>query len=207
MNAEPAPPARVVGDLAYLPTSASGARHVVWWGNIGFMLIEGTGFLLAIGAYLYLQGRSSAWPPPGDALPGLWWSGIFTAGLLLSAIPNLWVLRASRAHREGEVRVGVLVMTIVGLLLAVARWFELQWLGVRWDQDAYGSVVWLLMVLHTSHVVTDPGDTAVQAVWLYTHEVGPDQFADVEDNSNYWSFVVVAWLPIYLLIYWLPRWT
>jgi heme/copper-type cytochrome/quinol oxidase subunit 3 len=65
--------------------------------------------------------------------------------------------------------------------------------------------VWLLMVLHTSHVVTDLGETAVQAAWLYTHEVGPDQFSDVEDNANYWNFVVLAWLPIYGLIYWLPR--
>lgn len=201
----PEPPSRLVGDLAYLPGHADGARHVVWWGNLGFMLIEGTGFLLAIGAYLYLQSQSPAWPRGGDALPGLTWSGLFTGGLLLSVIPNIWVLRQARQKREGRVRIGVLAMTLIGLALAVARWFELQHLGVRWDHDAYGSVVWLLMVLHTSHIVTDLGDTAVQAAWLYTHEVGADQFSDVEDNANYWSFVVLAWLPIYGLIYWLPR--
>ncbi|WP_419826024.1 hypothetical protein [Sphingomonas sp.] len=31
-----------------------------------------------------------------------------------------------------------------------------------------------LMVLHTSHIVTDLGDTAVQSVWLYTHSVSDD---------------------------------
>lgn len=62
------------------------------------------------------------------------------------------------------------------------------------------------MVLHTIHIVTDVGDTAVQALWLYTHVIGEDQFEDVTDNANYWSFVVVAWLPIYVLLYWLPRW-
>jgi len=203
MTPEPQP--RPVGDLAYLPEHGSGASNVVWWGNLGFMLIEGTAFLLAIGAYLYLQSQSPAWPPPGDALPALGWSGLFTAGLLLSALPNLWVLRQARRQREGQVRLGVLLMTLIGIALAVIRWFELQHLGVRWDTDAYGSVVWLLMVLHTSHVLTDLGDTAVQAAWLYTHEVGADQFSDVEDNANYWSFVVIAWLPIYGLVYWLPR--
>ena len=44
------------------------------------------------------------------------------------------------------------------------------------------------------------------ALWLYTHEIGDDQFADVEDNANYWNFVVVAWLPIYAIVYWVPRW-
>ena len=56
-----------------------------------------------------------------------------------------------------------------------------------------------------SGVITDLGDTAVQAAWLFTHEVGDDQFADVEDNANYWTFVVVTWLPIYALIYWATR--
>ncbi len=196
---------RIVGDLSDLPESAMGPAHLVWWGNIGFMLIEGTAFLLAIGAYLYLQSQTSPWPPKGDALPGMLWSGIFTAGLLASELPNIWVLRRARAKDERGVRRGVLAMTAIGLILLAFRWFELQHLNVGWDRDAYGSVVWMLMVLHTSHVVTDLGDTAVQALWLCTHEIGDDQFADVEDNANYWSFVVLTWLPLYALIYWSAR--
>jgi heme/copper-type cytochrome/quinol oxidase subunit 3 len=197
---------RRVGDLSGLPESASGPRHLVWWGNIGFMLIEGTGFLLAAGVYLYLASQTPHWPPAGDALPGLVWSGIFTVGLLASEIPNLWLLRRAQARDVWAVRYGTALMTILGIALAVARWFELQHLGVRWDHDAYGSALWMLMVLHTTHVVTDLGDTAVLSAWLFTHEVGDDQFADVGDNANYWSFVVLAWLPIYLLAYWVPRW-
>ena len=200
-------PTRPIGDLSDLPESVSGAGHLVWWGNLSFMLIEGTGFLLAAGAYLYLQTQSPHWPPPGDALPGLLWSAIFTIGLVLSELPNLWVIRKVRQKDVTGVRRGVLAMTIIGLILAGLRWFELQHLNVRWDHDAYGSIMWLLMVLHTTHVVTDLGDTAVLAVWLYTHEVGDDQFCDVEDNGNYWSFVVLAWIPIYALVYWLPRLT
>lgn len=199
-------PIERVGDLSGLPTSAHGARHLVWWGNISFMLIEGTGFLLAIGAYLYLQSQSAHWPPPGDALPDLRWSTIFTIGLVLSEIPNRWVAKQTGPKRVAQVRIGTLAMTVIGLMLAIARWFELQHLNIRWDHDAYGSVVWLLIVLHTTHVLTDLADTAVLALWLYTHEVGDDQFCDVEDNANYWSFVVIAWLPLYVLLYWVPRW-
>lgn len=195
----------VVGDLSGLPTSAEGARHIVWWGNIGFMVIEGTGFALAAATYLYLMTQAPAWPPRGDALPGLTWSGIFTVGLLLSALPNFWILRRVRAKDATGVRRGVLAMAAIGLVLLVPRGYEFAHLGVSWYQDGYGSVVWLLLVLHTSHIVTDWGDTLVQAVWLVTHEIGDDQFADVEDNSNYWTFVVLTWLPIYALIYWAPR--
>lgn len=195
----------IAGDLASLPHSAAGAKHLVWWGNIGFMLIEGTGFALAAAVYLYLMTQGSSWPPPGDRLPGLLWSGLFTGGLLLSAIPNIWVLHCARTKHLTGVRWGTLAMAIIALVLLVLRWFEFKHLNVSWHHDAYGSVIWLLLVLHTIHVLTDWVETVVIGVWLFTHDVGDDQFADVEDNSNYWTFVVLCWLPIYVLLYWAPR--
>jgi heme/copper-type cytochrome/quinol oxidase subunit 3 len=199
-------PMEVVRDLSDLPNSASGHKSLVWWGNLGFMLIEGTAFALAAAVYLYLMSQTPAWPPaPHARLPDLLWSGIFTAGLLASQPINLWVKRQASAKNAARLRFGTLVMTIVGILLCVARGFELAHLNAPWWLSAYGSVVWMLMVLHTSHLVTDLGDTAVQSLWFYTHVIGDDQFADAEDNCNYWTFVVVAWVPIWGLIYWLPR--
>lgn len=195
----------VVGSLAHLPEHAEGSRHLVWWGNLGFMLIEGMGFALAAAAYLYLMSRSASWPPPGDSLPSLGWSGACTAALLLSELPNLWILRQARAKNERLVRRGMLLATGIGVVLMGLRAFELAHLNVRWDADAYGSAVWLLLFLHTTHVATELGDTAVQTLGLHTHEIGDAQFADVEDNANYWSFVVLTWLPLYGLVYWLPR--
>jgi cytochrome c oxidase subunit 3 len=165
------------------------------------MLIEGTGFVLAIGAYLYLRGQAGAWPPAGDRRPSLLASTVFTVALLATAIPNQWLRAKARGKDEGAVRRGVLLMTVLGLLLCVVRAYELASLHVRWDHDAYGSLVWLLLFLHTTHLVTDLGDTAVLGLWLFTHEVGDDQFSDVDDNASYWSFVIISWLPIYALVY------
>jgi len=199
-------PLRRVGDLSGLPHSAQGPRNVVWWGNLSFMLIEGTGFLLAIGTCLYLLSQSAQWPPAGIRPPSLGWSGAFTAVLILSEVPNLWLMRQVRNKSVARVRLGMLVMTAIGVLLTALRWFELQHLNTGWDRDAYGSTVWLLMVLHTSHIVTELGETAVLTAWLYTHEVGDAQLSDVEDDADYWTFVILAWLPIHLLVYWVPRW-
>lgn len=204
MSAEPSS-VRIVGDVSVLPEAAFGPRSLIWWGSFGFMLLEGSGFLLAAGAYVYLASRGQAWPPPGDRPPDLLWSGIFTVGLIISLVPNLWVRRRARLKDAAAVRIGVLMMTAAGAALLAARFVELGRLNVRWSHDAYGSVVWLLMLLHTSHVLTDLGDTAVQALWLYTHEIGDQQFSDVHDNCDYWSFVIVAWAPMYALVYWAPR--
>jgi heme/copper-type cytochrome/quinol oxidase subunit 3 len=198
-------PIRVVGDLGALPRSATGPAHLVWWGNFGFMLIEGMAFVLAAGCYFYLIGRNPTWPPPGDAMPDFFWGTIFTLILLASEVPNLVLLRMSKREDAKWVRWLALLMVAIGVTLAVVRAMEFAHLNIVWDHDAYGSVVWMLMVLHTTHIITELGETGVQTVWLFTHEIGEDQFADVEDDSNYWTFVVLAWLPIYGMIYWLPR--
>jgi heme/copper-type cytochrome/quinol oxidase subunit 3 len=198
-------PIEVKGDLSDLPDGCFGARNAVWWGNLCFMLIEGTGFALAAGSYLYMFSRGGAWPPPGDPLPGLFWSGLFTVGILVSVVPNLWMSRKARAQDPRGTRIGMVAMTLIAVVLLVVRGFELTQLNVRWTDDAYGSLVWMLMVLHTSHLVTDLCETAVQAVWLCTHEIGKEQFSDADDDAAYWNFVIAAWVPLYLLIYWLPR--
>jgi cytochrome c oxidase subunit 3 len=198
-------PTRTVADVSVLPLGGFGERSVIWWGNVAFMLIEGTAFVLGAGTYLYLRSRGGPWPPLGDARPDLLWSGVFSIVLLLSMVPNLWVRGKARARNGPAIRIGVMGMALLGAILLGLRGFELAHLNVRWDKDAYGSVVWLLMVLHTSHVITDLGDTLVQGVWLCTHEIGPDQYSEIDDNCSYWSFVVLAWPPLYLLVYWLPR--
>jgi heme/copper-type cytochrome/quinol oxidase subunit 3 len=196
---------RVVGDLSGLPTYAFGHRSIVWWGTVGFMLIEGTGFLLAGGAYFYLMGQVPKWPPEGRP-PSLLWGTLTTVALVLSAVPNAWVSKMAHQEKLGPVRFGVVLMTLLGLLPLALRGMELTALNVRWDANAYGSIIWALMLLHTLHIATDVCDTGVLGVVLFTNKVDGRRFSDVTDNALYWRFVWLAWLPIYLLVYWVPRW-
>jgi heme/copper-type cytochrome/quinol oxidase subunit 3 len=132
-------------------------------------------------------------------------SGLFITVLLLSEIPNVLTRRAALAQNERATQLGVVVMSLLGVVLVVLRALELHALNVRWDDNAYGSIVWALLFLHTTHVVTDLGDTIVLAIFTFTHEVDTDRFSDAADNCMYWHFVVIAWLPIYALVYWVPR--
>ena len=195
---------RIAGDVSGLPASGFGARTLIWWGMLGFILIEGGGFALGSGSYLFLMSHTTPWPPH-HLPPSLLLSGLFTAVLLLSEIPNVLTRRAALAQNEGATQTGVIVMSLLGLVLVAIRWFELQGLNVRWDDNAYGSIVWALLFLHTTHVVTDLADTIVLAIFTFTHEVDTDRFSDAADNCMYWHFVVIAWLPIYALVYWVPR--
>lgn len=196
---------RVVLNVAPLPENAFGSRTLTWWGTIAFMSLEGMGFALAAGAYLYLRVLQPSWPmniPPPDLLPGT----LVTILLLISAVPNYFLEHWARAYDIGKVRIGVVVMTLLGIAPLVVRAFEFPALRERWDTDAYGSITWFLLGLHTTHLLTDVGDTIVLAVLLVTrHGEVPKRFTDVSDNAAYWYFVVLSWLPIYFVLYWLPR--
>jgi heme/copper-type cytochrome/quinol oxidase subunit 3 len=66
-------------------------------------------------------------------------------------------------------------------------------------------VVWMLLALHTTHLVTDTIDTTVLAVLMFTGPLEGKRFVDVSENAMYWYFVVGSWLPIYAVIYWGAR--
>jgi heme/copper-type cytochrome/quinol oxidase subunit 3 len=104
------------------------------------------------------------------------------------------------------VRIGLVLMSLLGIVPLIVRAFEFPALRVRWDADAYGSIVWLLLGLHTTHLLTDAGDTLVLTALMFTrHGENPRRFSDTSDNAFYWDFVVLSWLPIYFVLYWLPR--
>ncbi|TIS46240.1 cytochrome c oxidase subunit 3 [Mesorhizobium sp.] len=196
--------ARIVMDVSGLPTYAFGSRVTPWWGTFSFCLLEGTGFALGIGGYLYLAVTNDHWTK--DAVPlNLVWSALFTLILVVSALPNLLIKRAAMRESLRSVRLLLLVMSLVGLVLIGLRIMEFSTLPVGWSDNAYGSFVWLLLGLHGVHVLTDVADTLVLAVLMFTRHGTGKRFSDAEDNAFYWYFVVFSWLPLYAVLYWLPR--
>jgi cytochrome c oxidase subunit III len=194
------------GDLAHLPTHGFGHRSLTWWGIIGFMLIEGGFFALTIAAYFYLMSQEQSWPPSPFPPPNLIAGTLFTLLMLVSEIPNTIIKKAAEQGKLREVRKLLLVMTAIGLALLVIRGFEFNSLNVKWYDNAYGSIIWALLVLHTTHILTDWGDTAVLTMLMHTkHGIEARRFIDVSENALYWRFVWIVWLPIYFLIYWLTR--
>jgi heme/copper-type cytochrome/quinol oxidase subunit 3 len=192
-------------DVGGLAPGAFGSRSLMWWGTMGLVLIESTAFALAIGAYFFLRTRMPTWPPDGVAAPDLRWGTVNTAILLASMIPNELTRRAAERIDLSGVRIWMIVALLFGVGFNTVRVLEFRHLNVWWDHDAYGSIVWLLLGLHTTHIVTDFLDTLVLDVLMFTGPIEEKRFVDVEENSAYWYFVVLTWLPIYGVIYWAPR--
>jgi len=192
-------------DVGSLPPGAFGSRSLMWWGTIGLVLIEGTVFALAIAAYFYFRTRMAVWPPDGVAPPDLFWGTINTLVLLASLVPNELAKRAGEHVDLRRVRLWMVVCLAFGIAFNAVRVYEFRHLNVMWDHDAYGSIVWVLLGLHTTHIITDFLDTAILAVLMFVGPIEEKRFVDVEENAAYWYFVVLAWVPMYGVIYWAPR--
>jgi cytochrome c oxidase subunit 1/cytochrome c oxidase subunit I+III len=191
-------------DVSELPSFDFSQRSLMWWGTAGLMAIESTVFALAIVMYFYLRSHSDTWPmstPP----PGLLWGTLNTAILVISAWPNQLAKRAAAKLDRRGVQIWLTTCLALGVLFLIVRAFEFTALNVRWDSDAYGSIVWLLLALHTTHLVTDAWDTTVLDVLFFTGPLEGKRYVDVNENAIYWDFVVLSWLPIYAVIYLAPR--
>ena len=191
-------------DVSGLAPGAFGHRSILWWGTAGIIIVEATAFAMAIAAYFYVRTREPYWPPNVPA-PDLFWGTVNTIILLVSGIPNELARRAGERVDLAKVRLWIGVAIVFGLAFNVVRAFEFASLNVRWDTNAYGSVVWLLLGMHTTHILTDFLDTIVLAVLMFTGPVEEKRFVDVSENAGYWYFVILSWLPIYGVIYWAPR--
>ena len=152
---------RFTGDVADLPTHKFGPSSLTWWGIIGFMVIEGGFFALAFAAYFFLMGHEQGWPPEGRRPADLLAGTLFTIVILASEFINTKIKKAANAGDVPAIRRLILIMIAIGAVLLVIRGFEFNSLNCRWTDDAYSSIIWALLVLHTTHLLTDWGDTVV----------------------------------------------
>jgi cytochrome c oxidase subunit 3 len=191
-------------DISTLPTFAFGHRSPMWWGTMGLMLIEGTVFALTIMAYFYLRSHASAWPMSGFP-PELIWGNLNTAIMLGSIIPNHYAKQAAERLDLKKTQFWMVVCMLFSVAFLAVRVLEFGTLNTRWDTDAYGSVVWMLMALHTTHLITDAFDSGVLTALTFSGVMEGKRYVDVSENAAYWYFVVLSWLPIYAVVYWGAR--
>jgi len=191
-------------DVGHLPTFAFGHRSPMWWGTMGLIAIETTVFALVVMSYFYLRSHVDVWPMSQFA-PELLWGTVNTAIMLASALPNWYAKRAAERLDLQAVRMGLVLCLLFGLVFLGIRILEFATLNTRWDSNAYGSVVWMLLGLHTVHLLTDAYDTLVLTVLMFTGPLEGKRYVDVSENAAYWYFVIFSWIPIYAVIYWGAR--
>ena len=198
-------PLRIAGDLAELPTVTFGSRSLMWWGTLGFMVIEGWTTALLVGAYFYLRQNYETWPPLRTPYPSLLIPTINVAVMLVSFIPAHFSAQAAKRLDEPAVKRWLIALSILATTTLIIRWWEIWALNTRWDTNAYSSAAWTIVGFHTSLLLLDVIDTLGLTLFYHVKPMPVKSFSDTTDNSMYWYFTVGLWILIYLIIYVGPR--
>ena len=199
------PPAATI-DVAELPDMAFGSRGHMWWGSLLMSIIEGGTLAICIFSYFYVRRNFDAWPPARIAQPNIVVGTGSLLVFLLSLIPARWVKRTARDMSLRGVQISQAVLTIFVLATVLMRGFEFGHLNVRWDETAYGSVVWATMVFHTAVLLGDVGEMLAMTLVAFRGPWHTRHFGDAEDGTLYWGFTALAWVPLYVMLYLYPRW-
>jgi cytochrome c oxidase subunit III len=192
-------PTRVI-DVSGLPSVAFGRKNVTWLANVFYMMIEGTMFALVLASYFYLRTRTTDWPPvnlPPDLRFGIINSVLF----VISVWPAHWVKVKAPQRDVPAVRLGLIILALFGVVCIAVRVFEFVHINCRWSDNAYASIVWALLGLHSGHLATEWIETMVLLGVSFTDKMEGTRLADAAINSDYWYFVVGSGIIVNFVIY------
>ena len=196
---------RVVADVSGLPTVVFGPRNLGWWGTIGFAVIEGFSLALCAITYVYLRKNYIIWPPEGTPMPSLGLPTINMVIMIVSLPLAIWTKRRAEHLDLGRVRIGLILSSLVSLVVFGLRIAEFTALNTRWNSNAYSSIIWTILGFHGTLILIDVYDT-IGITLISFLRMESKWFPEVADNSEYWIFTVLSWIPMYLLVYYGPRW-
>lgn len=200
-------PTRPVLDVSELPDVVFGTRDIMWWGTVGFAVIEGFTLAICAVSYVYLGQNFQSWPPIGTRPPSLLVPTIQVAVMLLS-IPGMYLTdRAARRQDLAKVRIGLTVGALFAAAFVALRAVELlSSLNVKWDANAYGSAQWLVVGSHATLILVEFMEVTGTALLFWSSRAQRKHFGDASDLVLYWYFMVLGWLPLYVLCFLAPHW-
>jgi cytochrome c oxidase subunit I+III len=196
---------RALIDVSPLPTVTFGSRATTWWGMLCFMLIEGTTLAICAVSYFYLRKNFQAWPPENTPVPSLLLPTISLIALLSSNVLAVAMDRSAKREEFGRTRLILTVSTVVGLALFTLRLFEFRSLNTLWDSNAYGSIAWVTMGFHASLMLMDVLETGGLALVYLFGKPQRKHYVHASENAIYWGFTTLSWVPLYIAIFWGPR--
>lgn len=197
--------AAAVVDVSRLPVFVSGSRGVLWWGMVGLLVIESMVFATLIASYFYLRFMAPGWPPAGVTPPELLLPTVNTLILVASSAFMWWGDEGIKEGDQRRLKLGVAGAAALGLVFLVLKVVEYADVDYRWDSHAYGSIVWTIVVFHSSHVASVLLKAIVVLTLAFRGHFTDQRHMGAQINGLYWHFVVAVWIPLYLTIYWAPR--
>jgi heme/copper-type cytochrome/quinol oxidase subunit 3 len=200
-------------DVADLPAIGFDTKAALWWGNTLLLFIETAMFGSLVALYFSVMMNTSPFPPPRadrmpviyDSAPDLFLPTIGLIVLLVSLIPGIWLDLSARKRDANAIRIAVVVTLLFNLAAIIIRYYEYNSLRFKWNDNAYGSVTWMILGMHMLHLFVMFSEDVYLTLWTYIKGVDDKHALDLTVTAVYWYWIVGIWVPLYLLVYIVPR--
>lgn len=192
-------------DVSHLSPYNFGDQAPLWWGFWGIILIESTVFASLISSYYYLGLSYPELPPAGVKKPELLLPTISAVILFASSYPMYLADKGIQRGDKKALRINLLISIALAVVFLILKYVEYSSVEYRWDSHAYGSVVWAIVAFHSTHVLSLVLKTIFVSYLAWRGYFNRERRLGVTVNGIYWHFVVIVWLPLYLVLYWSPR--
>jgi cytochrome c oxidase subunit III len=196
-------------DVSSLPKVEWDWKSPLWWANTLMLIIETAMFGILFASYFYVRMNFDVWPPPQvniapanyDTAPDLLPGTINTLWLALSCVPAFLLDRAARRLDTKAIRLWLAILISAGLASIGIRFVEFHHLHFGWDDNAYASVIWMLLGMHLMHLIIATMEAAVMATRAFRGPVDEKHAVDISTTPVYWGWVVGTWIFIYAVVY------
>jgi heme/copper-type cytochrome/quinol oxidase subunit 3 len=148
----------------------------------------------------------TGWPPRGTGLPPVLYPGLNIGLLAICALSMYYGGIVMEKGRGIAFAWTVVVCCVAAAVLLWLRWLQFEALPFALGDNAYASFVWLMSGFHFLHVLSALlGTAAIGWLAVKGYFTARRRIA-VQVDTMYWYFVALAWVPMYVVLYWLPRW-
>jgi heme/copper-type cytochrome/quinol oxidase subunit 3 len=204
---------REVLDVSEMPHGALDHRSPIWWGNLCLLIIETTMFGILAAAYFYIRQNFTEWPPVQSnffppnfhPVPDLGFAITNLLVIVASCAPMIWADRSALKMKRRGVDLGLVGCILLGLAAIAFRSFEFHALKFRWDDNAYASVVWMILGMHVTHLIVGTCENGIMLAWVLTHGLDDKHARDVRVSALYWYWIAAIWLPLWAIVFLGPR--
>jgi heme/copper-type cytochrome/quinol oxidase subunit 3 len=154
-------------------------------------------FAVLLSAYFFLRASSKQWPIGGLELPELRLSVPFSFVLWGSSLPIFWAEAGIRRGDQGRLRAGLLISFLMAL--GFLGWTVKDFIDLHfgWRDNAYGSIFYTVVGLHTLHVVVGALMNVIVQIKAWQGKFSAERHRTVEVFGLYWHFVDVVWVFVF----------
>ena len=188
-----------------VPIERPRQRPIGWWGMVMLIATEATIFASLLASYFFIRAGSAEWPPVGIEAPKLERIGVFTVVLLASSIPLVVAERAIARGQVRRVRRLLALSFVMGLVFLVHQGFEYVDLHFGIQDNAYGSLFYVITGLHGLHVLIGLLMSLVVQAKAAVGRITAERHETLRVFSMYWHFVDVVWIFVFTSLYVSPH--